>query len=83
MNQEKTQSPQIHQSGNAGGDLTQVGRDQITATDSSQRGSNNRILIPIMIVIFGGAAGALYLAKSQTNNGGPTQEHVPIERRSQ
>ena len=83
MNQEKIQSSQVTQSGKAGRDSTQVGGNQTINHDSSQRGSNNRILIPIMIVIFGGAAGALYLAKSQTNNGGPTQEHVPVERRSQ
>ncbi|WP_299415988.1 hypothetical protein [Acaryochloris sp. IP29b_bin.148] len=82
MNQEKTEYPQINQSGSAGSNLSQAARDQTITTDSSQRGSNNQILIPIMIVIFGGAAGALYLAKSQTN-GGPTQEYAPVERSSQ
>lgn len=82
MNQEKTEYPPTSQSGSAGGNLNQAGQNITITSDSSQRGSNNRILIPIMIVIFGGAAGALYFAKSQTN-GGPTQEHTPVERSAQ
>jgi hypothetical protein len=70
-------------SATSGGDSTQAGRD-LTQKESSNKGSNNRIIVSfVTIIAFGGLAMAVYFAKDMNNHNCPSQtiEHSQPNRK--